>query len=182
MASIERTVYPRLKHTLTATELQDVYALTTPELALTDVWARGPAPRLALAILLKTFQRLGYFPSLLDVPVAIVDHLRSALGLSRTIAPTVTARTLYKYRQAIRDHLGVRPYGPDVLQTLVILAHAFLVRLRLQLGKKRAGADASAGAADPERRAAAARAKGTRRHRPPRLHTAAQPRRLPLAS
>ena len=66
--------------------------------------------------------------------------------------------------------------------TLVILAHAFLVRLRLQLGKKGAGADAAAGAADPERGAPSARANAARRHRPSRLHTAAQPRRLPLAS
>ena len=65
--------------------------------------------------------------------------------------------------------------------TLVILAHAFLVRLRLQLGKKGAGADAAAGALDPERGAAAARAQAPGRHRPSRLHTAAQPRRLPLA-
>jgi SRSO17 transposase len=67
-------------------------------------------------------------------------------------------------------------------QTLVILAHAFLVRLRLQLGKKGARADAAAGAADPERRPAAARAKGTGRARPSRLHSTAQSRRLPLPS
>ena len=66
--------------------------------------------------------------------------------------------------------------------TLVILAHAFLVRLRLQLEKKGAGADASAGAADPERRTPSARAKGEGHTRPPRLHAAAQPRRLRLAS
>ena len=65
--------------------------------------------------------------------------------------------------------------------TLVILAHAFLVRLRLQLGKKGAGADASAGAADPQRGATAARAKTQSRHRSARLHAAAQSRRLRLA-
>ena len=66
--------------------------------------------------------------------------------------------------------------------TLVILAHAFLVRLRLRLGKKGASADAAAGAADPERGAAAARASRPRRARSARLHPAAQPRRLPLSS
>jgi SRSO17 transposase len=66
-------------------------------------------------------------------------------------------------------------------QTLVILAHAFLVRLRLQLGKKGAGADASAGVADPERGPASARAKAQGRHRSARLHATAQPRRLYLA-
>lgn len=66
--------------------------------------------------------------------------------------------------------------------TLVILAHAFLVRLRLQLGEKGARADAAAGAADPERGAAPARAKAQGRHRSARLHAAAEPRRLRLAS
>jgi SRSO17 transposase len=66
--------------------------------------------------------------------------------------------------------------------TLVILAHAFLVRLRLQLGKKGASADASAGAADSERRTTSARAKAQGRPRSTRLHTTAEPRRLRLAS
>jgi SRSO17 transposase len=66
--------------------------------------------------------------------------------------------------------------------TLVILAHALLVRLRLRLGKKGAGADAAAGPADPERGAAAARAKSRGRPRSARLHAAAEPRRLRLAS
>ena len=65
-------------------------------------------------------------------------------------------------------------------QTLVILAHAFLVRLRLRLGKKGAGADAAAGARHPQRRASRARAGGASRHQAASLHTAAQPRRLPL--
>jgi SRSO17 transposase len=66
--------------------------------------------------------------------------------------------------------------------TLVILAHAFLVRLRLQLGKKGASADTAAGAADPERSTAAPRAKAQGRPRSARLHTAAEPRRLPFPS
>ena len=65
-------------------------------------------------------------------------------------------------------------------QTLVILAHAFLVRLRLRLGKKGAGADAAAGARHPQRRAPGTRAGGANRHQAASLHTAAQPRRLPL--
>lgn len=67
-------------------------------------------------------------------------------------------------------------------QTLVILAHAFLVRLRLQLGKKGAGPDAPTGPADSERRRASARASRAGRHRSARLHAAAQSRRLPLTS
>lgn len=66
-------------------------------------------------------------------------------------------------------------------QTLVILAHAFLVRLRLQLGKKGAGVDAATGGTDPERGAATARAKARGRHRPAPLHATAEPRRLHLA-
>jgi SRSO17 transposase len=66
--------------------------------------------------------------------------------------------------------------------TMVILAHALLVRLRLRLGKKSTGADTATGTADPERGTASARAKARGRHRSSRLHAAAQPRRLPLTS
>lgn len=65
-------------------------------------------------------------------------------------------------------------------QTLVILAHAFLVRLRLRLGKKGAGADTAAGARASQRSAARAGARGASPHCATALHTAAEPRRLPL--
>ena len=68
MASIERTAYPRFKRRPTAQELTDVYTPTSEEVAFSRATARGPTPTLTLVVLLKAFQRLGYFPRLQDVP------------------------------------------------------------------------------------------------------------------
>ncbi len=113
MASIERTAYPRFKPSPLPSELRQLYTPTPAECSFARAWARGPAPTLALLVLLKSFQRLGYFPSVGEVPTAIVDHIRASLDLAREVEPWVTPRTLYRYHQAIRDHLRIRSDGPE---------------------------------------------------------------------
>lgn len=98
MVAIERTAYPRFKRTPTAKELAEVYSLTDDERRFVQVTARGDRLRLSLAVLLKAFRRLGYFPSLAEVPVVIVGHLRGSLGLPTEIRPGYDeTRTLYRH-------------------------------------------------------------------------------------
>src|SRR5882724_6881775 len=110
MASIERTAYPRLTRHLSPHELHTRYTPSAADLAFAEETARGAAPTLTVLILLKTFERLGYFPRLAEVPLAIVQQLRTALGQPADLAPDVTPRTLYRYHQAIRAHLQVMLY------------------------------------------------------------------------
>jgi hypothetical protein len=63
MAAIERTAYPRLKQTLSKSEIQDFYSLTLDEKFFIREIARNDEPQLHLLVQLKTFQRLGYFPN-----------------------------------------------------------------------------------------------------------------------
>ena len=53
MAAIERTAYPRFTPSLTAAELQRLYAPTEEERAFVAAHARGPAQHLTLLVLLK---------------------------------------------------------------------------------------------------------------------------------
>jgi hypothetical protein len=64
MASIERTAYPRFKRHPTTEALNDLYTPTIEELAFARKSARSDQHRLTLLILMKSFQRLGYFPKL----------------------------------------------------------------------------------------------------------------------
>ena len=80
MTAIERTAYPRFRRGLTAEELAAVYTPTPEETAFATVTARGEAAVLSLLVLLKAFQRLGYFPRPTEVPAAAVGHLRPASG------------------------------------------------------------------------------------------------------
>jgi hypothetical protein len=123
MASIDRTAYPRLKRRPSAQELADIYTPSREELAFVRATARGPAPTLTVAVLLKVFMRLGYFPRLQDVPFAIVTHLRSCLRLPHDTALDVTPRTLYKHHQAIRSYLRVTAWGPEARHAAVAAVH-----------------------------------------------------------
>ena len=61
MPSASDTAYPRLKTNPSATELGEIYAPNIFELVFAAEHARKPALQVGLLLLLKTFQRLGYF-------------------------------------------------------------------------------------------------------------------------
>ncbi len=132
MASLERTAYPRLGDRLSERELQHAYTLADEERDFIRRIAHGNSGRLTLAIMLKTRQCLGYFPSLDDVPLAIRRHLAKALGLPVSTALTEadhlkTSRS--RYRLSIRAHLGSRLYadaGAEFI-TPVIIATAHIM-------------------------------------------------------
>ncbi|MFC9355115.1 DUF4158 domain-containing protein [Rhodococcus sp. NPDC057014] len=92
VASIERTAYPRFKRLVSARELTEAFTPTADEAG----WARGRTQTernlLGLIVLLECYQRLGYFPKLVDVPVAVVDHIRGGLELAEDV--TAAYRTL----------------------------------------------------------------------------------------
>jgi Domain of unknown function (DUF4158)/Tn3 transposase DDE domain len=112
MASIERTAYPRFKRSPTPQHLHALYTPTNDELTFAQKTARSLTSQLSLLVLLKSFQQLGYFPKISDVPIAIVSHLRNCLSLIPAIEPGYEeTRTLYRHHQAIRDYLRVTSWN-----------------------------------------------------------------------
>ena len=89
MASIEWTAYPRFKRFMSARELHMFY-MPQPDKV---VWAREVAGSdehlLALVILLKAFNRLGYFPALDEVPAEVVGYIRRDLPAAGARRPGV---------------------------------------------------------------------------------------------
>jgi len=74
MTSIERTAYPRFTRAPSVKELREIYTPTPTDLAFVATTARGPAQKLGLMILLKVYQRLGYFPKPETIPGALEIH------------------------------------------------------------------------------------------------------------
>ncbi len=112
MASIERTAYPQFKRNPVVRELVAAYTPTEGEIAFVAEHARQPAHRLTLAVLLKAFQRLGYFPALEDVPAAVVRHIRNELKYRAQVRPApVAPNKRYRYYQRIRAFLQVRAFA-----------------------------------------------------------------------
>lgn len=110
MASVERTAYPRFKGRVSEAELARLYTPTPRELDLAERTTRGgKSQRLSFLVMLKSFQRLGYFPKDEDVPGAVVAHVCSRLGVGPDTAAVPPQRSRQRYRGAIRAHLGVKP-------------------------------------------------------------------------
>jgi len=111
LAAIERTAYPRFRAGLTVEEIAELYTPSDEEVAFVKENTRQPPQQLALLIALKCVQRLGYFPLLPDVPMAIQTFLCDALHLSQSTLPIVEVeRTRYRHRDVLRSFLGLRPY------------------------------------------------------------------------
>ena len=74
------TAYPRFKTRLTQAELEQFYTPTDEELAFCANVTRLPTTQLGFVVLLKTFQRLGYFVSSNEVPQTIVEHIAAVIN------------------------------------------------------------------------------------------------------
>ena len=97
-------------------------------MAFVNKAASGPRQRLALMVLLKSFQKLGYLPRLSKVPNPIKRHITRQFADSlqlelNDLSPTTRSR----YRQAIHKYLNVKPYrqgGDKVVAQVVRLSAA----------------------------------------------------------
>jgi hypothetical protein len=115
VTSIEHTAYPRLKRTLTAKELDQIYTPTPAELFLAHRTAKGPVATLGFLIHLKVFQRLGYAVATSEIPVSIIEYIavcatiplssRDLAGYddSGTRRPRVAQRDVESQRISLRD-------------------------------------------------------------------------------
>src|SRR5690242_19121692 len=112
MASIEQTAYPRFSRAPSVKELRTIYTPTPTDIAFVATTAHGPAQKFRLMILLKVYQRLGYFPKPETIPGAIIGHIRSVLKIDADLVPDIASNhTLYRYHAAIRKHLEIRSEG-----------------------------------------------------------------------
>jgi len=117
------TAYPRFKTRLTQAELEQFYTPTDEELAFCTNVTRLPTTQLGFVVLLKTFQRLGYFVPSNKVPEAIIEHIAAVINRR------VDREELHRYDQskvrfnhlmAVRRFLDVKPFstqGKTLLRT-----------------------------------------------------------------
>ena len=87
MPSASDTAYPRLKANPSDKELTEIYTPTENELTFVRKRTNQPIQRVGLLLLLKTFQRLGYFVSFADIPDAIVRYIASCAGFPEVSQP-----------------------------------------------------------------------------------------------
>lgn len=111
--AIHETAYPRIRSSITETELVEIYTPEKDELDFVDKNTKTPSTKLGLIVLLKLFQRLGYFPDFNDVPFQVIEYIGIAAGL-KNIKSNIKHYTKNKARKAhmtiIRSYLNINAY------------------------------------------------------------------------
>lgn len=125
MTSIYRTAYPRLNpnQKLRTKELEADYSLTSAELSYIKENIRGDTLRLCFAVLLKVFQRMGYFPAMNLIPEAVVKHIREQITFIKisTEFEYEHDSSFNRHRRRIYEYLKIKRYDK------VIRSHAIKV-------------------------------------------------------
>ena len=122
MLSPGDTVYPLLSASPTARELDASFTPDLFELAFAEKHTRQSTSLVGLLLLLKTFQRLGYFVQVGDIPSSIVRKVSHAAGLqsipeSLATYDSSTARGLHM--ALVRSYVGVAAFDRDALKLML---------------------------------------------------------------
>lgn len=117
MSSIHETAYPRLKTNFTDRELDEIYTPSADELNFVRQNMRQAMDRLALLILIKTCQRLGYFVSPSEVPKDIVIHIAISAKIEsfgkKKLRRLDQTMHLYRLRDLAREYLNLKAFKTD---------------------------------------------------------------------
>jgi len=128
MTAIHETAYPRIRSNITEKELNELYTPTQEQLEFADTNTREPIQKLGLLILIKTFQRLGYFPPLSQVPQQVIQHIACCAQLEEAVANIINYEKVgsrRKHKSMIRALLGVEAFqngGDQILNEALVAA------------------------------------------------------------
>jgi hypothetical protein len=122
MPGISDTAYPRLKPNPSAKELDEVYTPNLFEGSWVEQRTREPVPRTGLLVLLKTFQRLGYFVMMNEVPKPMLQHIAACAGYDAVPEGLVeydASSVRRRHMALVRDYVGVSAWC-EAAQTVMI--------------------------------------------------------------
>ncbi len=138
MLSPKDTIYPKLGKNISKRELTKLFTPSPEEIALAQKSKRGRGNRfgnnahLYFLVMLKTFQRLGYFEMLTDIPYRIIKRIATNIGIQnvpKNLAAYDTSGTRQRHMNAIREYCGITAFG-DESEILMDRAIAEVARSR----------------------------------------------------
>jgi TnpA family transposase len=121
LPSIHDTAYPRLKSSLSEKELKELFTPTAEEFDLAHSVGHNTAMRIAFLVLLKTFQRLGYFLPLHKAPRQIAEHISMIYGVHYEAMEWEAydgSGSRHRHIARICEHLGVRHFDETARRIL----------------------------------------------------------------
>ncbi len=111
-----RIIYPQIPDPITKTVLQTLFTPTHDEKRWATTTVRSVSYQVALLTQLKLFQILGRFVPFPHIPPSVVKHISTCLGCPDAGALHYSKNTFYRHQVAVRNKLGVAPWGPQARQ------------------------------------------------------------------
>lgn len=84
----------------------EIYTPEKDEIEFINKNAKKDSSKLGLLILLKLFQRLGYFPNINDIPFQIIDYIGVVAGF-KNIKSNIKIYSKIKYRWLHMSIMGM---------------------------------------------------------------------------
>lgn len=122
MPNISDTAYPRLKANPSQKELERSFTPSPEEKQFAWQRTTDDVQAIRLLVWLKSFQRLGYFPCLDEIPSRLFEHIAQSIGAEHS------PEKLFAYSQSsqkwdhhafVRDYLGVAAYGENARKAAI---------------------------------------------------------------
>jgi TnpA family transposase len=111
VTSINETAYPRYKNSFTLKELNEIYTPSQNEIELAIRVTRGDTSKFCFVVMLKSYQRLGFFISIIEIPIQIVRHIAKVIDMR--MMPDISnydkSGTRPRHIQIIRDYFKTKP-------------------------------------------------------------------------
>jgi Domain of unknown function (DUF4158) len=121
MPSIHDTAYPRLKSSFSEKELKEIFTPTPEEFDLAHSIAKSTPLKIVFLVLLKTFQRLGYFLPLHKAPRQIAEHISLIYGVhygAMEWEAYDASGSRYRFIARIREYLRIKHFDATAQQIL----------------------------------------------------------------
>jgi len=122
MISPTDTAYRLLPTSPSARELMDAYTPGLFELKFAEERTGQAAPRVGLLVLLKTFQQLGHFVKVADVPDSVLRQVAEAAGydvVPQELDDYDRGTLRVRHMALVRSWMGVPAFDREALRIIV---------------------------------------------------------------
>ena len=119
MTAVHESAYPRLNSKASAKQLKRAFTPQKTEWHWVKSKRINETAKLGYVVLLKCFQRLGYFPDLIKIPLSVMDHVAEHIEIAPPIEPDflfTSEKALQRAKDAIREYCQVNKYQSSVVE------------------------------------------------------------------
>jgi len=129
MTAIYKTVYPFLQDSYSDIELEMYFTPNIIEIDYVKANTKNKASRLNMLIMMKCFQKFGYFPTFKTIPNEIITYISKCIRIkfSSKNKYKTNPRSRVRHMMLIREFLNIKPFDSKSQKYIeeIIYKHAY---------------------------------------------------------